>query len=165
MKIIVCGIIVFGFFAIGWFIKIKAKRRVVFFESLIMFCNHLTTEISFQHDPIARIIKNNIAAYNKNLQQILEEYLYCIENKKTLSIETIKEFLWSGLKPQEAQQFATFLLELGRQGILEEQSKIELKKIVFMSCKDTANAYYNKEASIYMKLSIILGIATVIILL
>jgi len=153
------------FAAIGYIIWRGYKQRKVFFENMLSFCNHLLVEISFSKNTVLYIIESYAGTYGTPFRQMLLSYKSLIDNKKDITRESINAFMWHRLKLHERTIVADFLFELGRHGPTQEREKIENKKIQFDNFFANATTALKKEASIYLKVFILLGVGAVILLL
>jgi len=153
------------FAAIGYIIWRGYKQRKVFFENQLSFCNHLLVEISFSKNTVLHVIENYAQAYSLPFRQMLFNYKSLIDGKKDITRESINSFMWRRLKPHERAIVADFLYELGRHGPQQEREKIENKKIQFDTFHQNAATALKKEASIYLKVFILLGVGAVVLLL
>jgi len=153
-----------GFVAIGVFIYLSYRDRKVFFENLISFCNHLLIEISFSKNTVALIIDKYSGSYSKRFKKVLEGYRDLILSKSDITQDGLDAIMWDRLKPHEKITLVTFFYELGRHGAFEEEEKLRNKIETFKGFLETAGTAMKREASIYLKLFIIIGIASVILM-
>jgi len=166
MMQLLLSIIIFAAFATaGYLFWRRYKQRKVFFDNLLSFCNHLLVEISFSKNTVLSIIENYARGYNPAFQNVLHGYRAILENKQDVTRERLDTIMWKHLKPAERAAVTDFFYELGRHGSTQEREKIENKKLVFDTFHQTAAAALKKDANIYLKLFILLGVGVVIILI
>jgi len=165
MTLFFCVLVFATFCAIGYAIWRGYKQRKVYFENLLSFCDHLLVEISFSKNTVLHIIENYVTSYGAPFRDTLLKYKNLIIEKQDITRERIDTLLWKRLKSHEHTVIADFFYELGRHGSFEERQKIESKKVTFDNFFKAALESLKRDASIYLKVFIILGIASVILLL
>ena len=157
--------IFFAFVLLGFYIFLHFKSRKIFFENLISFCDHLSIEISFSKNITLQVIERYSKSYAKHFQSVLQGYRGLVEGKQDITHQAITDFMWNRLKPHEASVIVEFFCELGRHGAMEESEKLANKKVQFNEFLETAKTAQRRDASIYLKLCIILGIGAVVLLI
>ncbi|MCL2587266.1 MAG: hypothetical protein FWE31_03440 [Firmicutes bacterium] len=153
-----------GFAAIGVTVYCYGRERKRFFESLSAFCRHLNTEISFSKNELARVIESYQHAYSKSFLNTLTGYKNLLDTKQDITHQTLTPYMWHRLRPEERSHVSEFFLNLGRHGAKEEIEKLESAHSHFTTLHQTAATRLKKEATLYLKLFIIMGIACVILL-
>ena len=153
------------FVAIGWFVYRDYKLRKQFFESFLLLCDHMTTEIGFSKRTVSQIIDISIESYSPQFAQMLLGFRALLSNNQDITRENLSEHMWSRLKPAERAFMCDFFMELGRHGAAEELDKIARKKSRGQVFCTAATEALKRDASIYFKICILLGIAAVILLL
>ena len=149
-----------AFVVLGVYIYHGYRTRKLFFESLLAFCNHLQTEISFSKNGISHIIETYANSYHQSLRRMLLQYKHQIDNKQDINLTYPIR-----LKPSEKSHLNQFFMELGKHSSDQETTKIENRKVFFASFFDSANLALKRDASMYLKFCIILGIVAVVLLL
>jgi len=157
-----CGGVFLGFGALGYFIYLGYKLRYRFFESLVRFCDNLGTEIGFSKKTIAQIIDTYIEGYSADFAEVLTQYRALIEARADITRESI--ILPAMLKKPEQEAVTDFFLSLGRHSSAEELGKIKNAKAAFEVFRSEASERLKRDASIYFKVCILVGIACVILL-
>ena len=165
LRLVFFAIVFATFVGIGIYIWYRYKLRKVFFQNILDFCGHVLVEISFSKSTIRHIIDKYGKTYNKNFRDILHGYQNLLDGKQDITRERIDQLLWKKLKSDEQNAIIDFFYELGRHGVEEERQKIENKKKQFDTFFIAAEVALKRDASIYLKIFIILGIAAVILLL
>ncbi|MCL2569839.1 MAG: hypothetical protein FWE16_01370 [Firmicutes bacterium] len=148
----------------GYYIYRNYKCRKIFFQDTIAFCDHLSVEIGFSKNNLGYIIDTYKDSYAQHFYNTLVGYKTLLDNRIEITHGAVNSVVWRGLKPAEITTITDFLYELGRHGSHEEQSKIASKRVTFDHFFDQSKTALRREASIYFKLCIILGIALVILL-
>ena len=162
-KLVLCLAIFLCFLVIGYQIHRAFRHRKQFFESLVRFCDHLTTEIGFSKRTIAQIIDAYLDNYSSQFAEVLVNYKALLDRNQDLTRGALA--LWGGLKSAEAQVVADFLLELGKHSAAEELEKIRKFRERFETLRQDATEKLKRDASIYFKICILLGIGVVVLLL
>lgn len=121
-------------------------------------------EISFSKNQIESIINRYSGNYSKEFRHVLESYRDLITTKSDISHENLKSIMWMKLKPHESSEISKFFYELGRHGSHEEEEKLRNQIEIFKTFLTSSTNALRKEASIYLKLFIIMGIASVILM-
>jgi len=153
-----CSTIFTAFCLLGFTIWRKYKRRRDFFADLVKFCDHLTTEINFSKNTIEQVIRRYIDTYNPMFAEVLLKYSHLLAKNSDITRENLREFI-------EREDVADFFHELGKHSSFEELEKIKSARLRFEAEYQKAHSKFSKEASIYFKICIILGIGVVILLL
>ena len=165
MQIILLALIFLSFTALGGYIFLGYKNRRVFFENALSFCDHLAIEISFSKNIVLQVIDRYKQSYGRAFKEVLEGYSTLLYNKQDVTRDSIDNIMWNRLKPFEKEIVLEFFYELGRHGASEENEKLANKKVQFERIHEDAIKSQKREASIYLKICIILGIAAVILLI
>jgi len=160
-----CFLVFAAFTTVGYVIWRGYRKRKIFFENLIAFCNHLLVEISFAKNTVHHVIETYAAGYSPPFREVLTGYVKLIEAKADITRESVAAVMWTRLKPPERSAVTDFFFELGRAGVTEETQKIENAKIRFDTFFAGADGALKRDASIYLKIFIILGIAAAVLLL
>jgi len=153
-----CSGIFLCFAGIGYFIHRKYRQRKQYFDSLVRFCDNLTTEIGFSKSTIAQIIKNYADNYSLQFVQDLLNYKNLLDAREDLTREKLD------ICVKEKRVIEDFFLELGRHSVGEELAKIQKSRERFEIFRTDATEKLKRDASIYFKICILLGIGVVILL-
>jgi hypothetical protein len=126
----------------------------------------MLVEISFSKSTIRTIIDKYGKTYGARFTKLLSGYQEIIDKRQDITRERIDGLLKkSKLKGAEKGAISDFFFELGRHGCTQEREKNESKKALFDNFFIEAQTVFKKDASIYFKLFIILGIGAVILCL
>jgi hypothetical protein len=156
----------FGCFAaIAYFIYRGYRARKVFFENLVSYCNHLAVEISFSKRTAAEVIDAYADGYGRAFAGVVCEYRALIESRADVTREALSGIMWTRLKPSESAAVVDFFYELGKHSAAEELQKIENARKRFESFYENAREGLRRDASIYFKICILVGIGAVILML
>ena len=173
MKLLLLFFVFAAFCYTGYYLWKGYHTRKKFFADLLAFCEHLLIEISFSKNTVRNIINTYGSGYGRHFRDVLMNYQKLLDEKSDIKREKI-ETIFSNkrsfivpfkLKPNEMSEIAEFFYELGRHGSAQEREKIENKKITFDTFFNSAVAAMKRDASIYLKLFILIGAGAVILLL
>jgi len=142
---------------IGFCIRKGYKRRRDFFHDCVRFCDHLATEINFSKNTVEQVIRRYIDTYNPGFAEVLLKYSHLLATNSDITRERLKEFI-------ERDDVVDFFLELGAHSSMEELEKIKSARLRFDGHLAKASNKLSKEASVYFKICIILGVGAVILL-
>lgn len=154
-----------AFVLIGFYIWRNYRARKSFFESILSFCNHLGIEIAFSKNHIGHIIERYGSGYSRHFRNTLNAYNELLRARADITHEALTPIMWNGLKAAERIAVTNFFFELGRHGVEGEHEKLAAARESFGVFHKTAGKAMKSEASIYLKLSIIIGIGAVILLI
>ena len=158
----VIAIIFFGVCtALGIYIHHGYRLRKTFYDGMILFCDHMTSEIGFSKNDVVSVIDTYIESYPLSFRKTLAEYRKAIISKSDIEIRSFPPKFSEG----EKSQVDLFFKELGRHSSAEEIEKIKNRRSQFSQNLESARLKLNKDASINLKLCIILGIAGFIMLI
>jgi len=146
-----------GFVYAAFRIRRGYKQRLDFFQDLVRFCDHLTTEIAFSKNCVEQVIRRYIDTYNPGFAEVLLKYSHLVAGKSDITQESLRQFI-------DRDDVADFFFELGKHSSSEELEKIKSARLRFESHLTKARDKLSKEASVYFKICIILGVGVVILL-
>jgi len=166
MKIIIIATVFLCFFGIGMYIFNRYRVRKIFFQNVTAFCEHLLIEISFQKNTIRNIISIYGNSYAKHFYNLLHLYNDIIEKKQDITRDRIAGILDPKiLKNHEIAILTDFFCDLGRHGAIQEKQKIETKRDAFREILKTCTELLKRDASIYLKLFIFMGVGAVLLII
>jgi hypothetical protein len=100
------------------------------------------------------------------LRAVLTKYLILLNQKCDITRETVGAiFDVRLLKQNEIAVLIDFFCELGKHGPAQEKQKIESRRVTFDNFFTLAADRLKRDASIYLKLFIFIGIAAVILMI
>ena len=164
MQIIVLGIIFAVFVGVGihlW--RVYAARRR-FFADWCAFCAHMGIEISFSKSYIAGVIERYGESYGAHFRDVVSGYKRLLDEKLDVTRDAVDGLMWHRLRMDERAALVDFFVGLGRHGCGEEATKLDGSKMVADGLHQRAVGEVRTRASIYLKLCIIVGIGSVILL-
>jgi len=153
-----CSIIFISFCYIGFKIWGEYRNRRDFFCDLVRFCDHLTTEINFSKNTIEQVVNRYIDTYNCGFTEVLLKYSHLLSKNADITREALREFI-------TRDDVVDFFFELGKHSACEECEKIKSARLRFESLYLNAKDKLAREASIYFKICIIVGVGVVILIL
>ena len=165
MKIVLLIAIFVTFTSLGVYIYMHYRNRRRFFSDMLSFLAGFQIELNFSKNIISQVIERNHKNYSKHFRDVLTGYGNLIEGKCDITKDSLSSIMWNRLKPHESSAVTHFFYELGRHSVSEEIEKIASATALFNSMHAEACEKQKREASIYLKLCIILGLVTVILLI
>ena len=169
MKLLMLATLFASFVGFGIYIYIGYKNRKVFFENLRAFCDHMLVEISFSRHTARHVIATYGGAYGKLFRALLDAYIALLDQKRDITRDRIAEIVRPRallkLREPERAAITDLFWELGRHGPVEEAAKLTARRAAFDNLCQTATAALRREASIYLKIFILIGVTAVLLAL
>jgi len=158
LNFLLCSGVLATFVYLGFRIRRGFKTRRDFFGDAVRFCDHLTTEINFSKNTVEQVIRRYIGTYNLAFAELLLKYSHLLASNSDITRDALKEFI-------AHDDVADFFLQLGKHSSAEELEKIKAARSRFQSHLTGASEKLAKEATIYFKICIIIGVGVVILLI
>ncbi len=156
MKFIL-ALVIFGcILYFGWFLYEKTRKKLVFYNNFLQFCNLLETEIGFFQNNIEEILhKNN---YKKEFSEVVENFS---KSKNLLEWKNSQ----SVLTQTEAEEVELFFSKLGKLDSTSQTNEVKsYKKFLDSKIEDTKKVNL-KNGKLTFNLSIMLGLLVFIIII
>lgn len=161
MVVVVGGCVYIGFGIAGYY-----KKRENLFSELGIFCGRLKSDIKFQSKPLKEILSEVIPTLKSPLKNILNNYLSMISGGEFTDFNNISKKITSiYLKQNEAEIIVQFLSVLGKSDCDNENQTISSFELRFNELKSECSKDKKKNSSMYIKLSVLLGLFVCIILI
>lgn len=161
MIVIVGGCVYVGFGIAGYY-----KKRENLFSELGIFCGRLKNDIKFQSKPLQEILSDVIPTLKSPLKNILNNYLQMILSGEFTDFGNVNKKISSVyLKPSETEIIVQFLSVLGKSDCDNEDETISAFELRFNEFKTECAKDKKKNSSMYIKLSVLLGLFVCIILI
>jgi len=153
-------------FYVGYGISSYYKKREKLFVELGIFCGKLKNDISFSSKLIEQILQEAMAIFKSPLNDILQKYLMIIKNGQLTDFENINKKINSiYLKSGEIDIIVQFLAQIGKSDCDSENATISSFEQIFLGFKDECFFEAKKYSSMYIKLSLLIGLFICIILI
>ena len=165
MEWILSGVIIGACVYIGIGVSMYYKKRESLFVEIGIFCNKLKNDINFSHKTVLEILKETIPTLKSPLQEILSQYKEIIEKGEFTSFSNLKTIKSAYLKQNEIDIIVQFLSQLGKSDAFNQSAVISSFENNFKIFKDDCNLEKKKYASLYIKLSLLIGLFICIILI
>lgn len=166
MKWILSVIIVGCCFYVGFGIADYYKKRENLFSELGIFCSKLKSDISFSSKPIQQILNEMIPTLKSPLKNILQQYRAMILGGQFTDFNNINNKISSAyLKQNEIEIIIQFLSQLGKSDCDNENATISAFERSFGEFKKECFLEKKKYSSMYIKLSLLIGLFVCIILI
>lgn len=166
MKWILSVVIVGCCVYVGVGIASYYKKRESLFSELGIFCGKLKSDIKFSSKPIQDILNEIIPTLKSPLKDILQQYQTMISSGQFTDFKNITEKISSiYLKQNETEIIVQFLSQLGKSDCDNENETISAFEMRFNAFKEECFTEKKKYSSMYIKLSLLIGLFVCIILL
>lgn len=142
---------------IGLLIKRRYKSREGFYDRAVAFCKVLSSEISLAKATIPDIV-DGFATTNCEFDKLLKENIALLKNSDALRVKT------SILRQDESREMTTFFSSLGKSAYKEQLSIINEYKKRFEDKLNICAKESKQLGSMYFKLSVLLGLALILII-
>ncbi len=131
---------------IGWAFSHYYKKRALFFEDLIQFCNVFENDLKFSRNTIANVVKQNIKLFHKPFADTLENYF-----TKQMPVNSML------LKEHENVLLNQFFGSLGKSDEEGEVRNLNNYKIEFVRIKEKTSSDNIRFGSLSLKMGAIVG--------
>lgn len=166
MKWVVSALIVGCCFYIGFGVANFYKKRESLFTELGIFCGKLKSDIKFSSKPLKEILSEVIPTLKSPLKDILQKYLSMIVSGEFTDFNNVSKKISSVyLKDGEAEVIVQFLSMLGKSDCDNENETISAFEIRFNEFKNECFKDKKKYSSMYLKLSVLLGLFVCVMLI
>ena len=152
MKIFLLIIVLCCVAYIGWQIKTSLKKKKVFYEDLVNFCEDYKREVTFLKCGLDTII-DKCTKHDSAINKVLTQYL----KNGTCEI--------NDLRHEDVNDIKVFLAGLGKQDVDGEVNNIEFHKSKFVAKLHEHEKIYDKYGSFSVKMSALVGVLICIILI
>jgi len=165
MKWILSGVIIIACLYIGIGISSYYKKRENLFTEIGIFCNKLKSDINFSHKTVLEILSEITPTFKSPLRDILFQYKKMIEKGEFTNFSNLKIIKSAYLRQNEIDMIVQFLSQLGKSDASNQSAIISSFENNFKIYKDECNLEKKKYSSLYIKLSLLIGVFICIILL
>lgn len=163
MTVILVFIILACFAFVGYGLAKYYITRKKFFSELCLLIKSLELDISFSQDKLIKVINSNKENCNSSDVKILcDNYIDYLQRQKS------KENLFDNikiLKEDEKQVINSFFNGLGRLDSINQSKEISSYLVKFTEFYESSRGECGKYASLFIKLSIILGLFVCLLIL
>ena len=166
MQILLYLILVAGCSYIGYGIGNFYVKRYNFLMNLILFANHLKTEINFSHNTLENIVNKHIDNFSVEFKKVLKNYLIVLEESDYVTMSDLTNNLNNiYLEPSEQNEMLQFFSILGTSDASSQIKVIDKFINSFNLFLNEAKIQKEKYGILYKKLGVLVGILLVIIML
>ncbi len=153
---LIVGLVLFGcILYIGWNMYQNYRKRVLFYGDFLQFCEILETEVAFFQNKINEILQKN--EYKSDFSGVLKDFA---ENKNLEAWAKEQKLLGT----QEVDELKNFFAKLGRVDSTTQTKEIQNFKEVLRAKQDEVKKLQQKKGKLVLSLSIMLGLAVLIII-
>lgn len=163
MKIVILFCIVVLCSYVGFGVSANYSERKKFFFDLKHFASALKNEINFSLTKLVEIVtKLNTQIKDKNLNQLLCNYLLYLKTKKEITVDGLFNNICI-LRQQEKENIYLFFKRLGKVDVFNQINEIENYINIFEEYYLLAKGESEKFCPLYTKMGILIGLFVVII--
>ena len=148
---------------LGFLFSLKFKRRAKFFKSLILLSQKLDVGINFSRERLQNLFTELEEATKKDLAGLHENYIEYLKGEQDLSSTVLFKNI-SFLKDGEKDIVFMFFKMLGRTDVESQTKEIKNFQIRFEELSNSATIDNKKYGSLSLKMGVILGLISVVIL-
>ena len=158
-KIVLCVLLIFTCFMLGYFLSKKLKTRKNFWSDVVDLCDNLILNISFGHKKVKEIILEFLPSCRAECSYLLDNIVKSDFDKNKFSFEGLD----LDLSFEEVKYLEEFFSQIGEYDSESETEKIKKYKSVFSGFLDKSEQKLKRYSPLYIKLSIIAGLVISII--
>jgi len=150
---------------IGLGISNYYRKRKIFYADTLQFCEELLNEVNFMQTKLINMAAKSAGKYKSALDDILAGYQKYLNNQVSF-----EEFKIGGTKftnflsDDERDQLFEFLKSVGGLDVENESNNIRNYIIAFKRRVEDSIGEHKKYYGLYIKMSIIVGLALVVLL-
>lgn len=149
--------------AVGYAFSLKYKKRAKFFKGLVMLAQKLDLGINFSRERLLSIISGLDDSLKSDLCGVQSNYCHYLEGQGELTPnELFKGISW--LKESEKEVVFMFFKMLGRSDVDSQSKEIKNFEARFEEFSSSASQDNKKYGGLCIKLGVIVGLVSVIIL-
>ena len=162
MKIVIISILIFTAIYIGIFFSKKYRKRMQFFQSVVMLCQKFDVEINYSKERVKNILLSLDDKSKTKLHGIDKNYISFLNQQNPLT----KELLFKGisfLKEDEKDVLFVFFKSLGRSDLDSQSKEIKNHLQRFEGIYKDTEVDNKKYGSLSIKLAIIASLFVLIL--
>lgn len=160
IKIILCLSILAFTSGVGYFMASKFRQRKLFFSQFLQFNERFLREITYSKRPLKEFILSY--SYKADFSELLNNYLNGLGKEEILLSKFINEI--SYLEKDEPKMIFEYFQALGKGNSDSQKSYFSNANSVLEEFRNKSSAEYKKNADLYVKLGVLIGLAIIIII-
>jgi len=141
---------------IGWFFYQKTRKKLIFYNDFLQFCEMLETEIGFFQNKLKQILDKN--SYGKEFSAVLKNFA----EKNNLDDWSASQNL---LSENELKEIKNFFSKLGRVDSSTQTTEIRNFKKNLQDKNENIKTVQIKKSKMIFSLSVMLGLLAFIIII
>ena len=165
MKILFVLVIVFGCSYTGFGMSKNYKRKVSFYQDLLLFCSGLKSDISFFNLKLEKIFQKAQMGYEKEFAHLCEVALFSINSGSSCLVDEEQVSKLAFLSQSEVQAISNFFSILGKSDEKNQRRQTEVYEKMFFDFFENAKEEYKNKGALYGKLGIYTGLFVAILFL
>ncbi len=163
MKWILIAIVFIACIIIGYVFSLKYKRRANFFKALILLSQKLDIGINFSRERLQNLFAGLDEGIKKDLNNLTENYISYLQENSDLTSEKLFKGI-NLLKDNEKEIVLMFFKMLGRSDVESQSKEIKNFEIRFNEFSSKANEENKKYGGLSLKMGLIIGLMSTVIL-
>lgn len=160
IKIILCLSILAFTSGVGYFLAGKYRQRKLFFTQFLQFNERFLREISYAKRPVKEFI--TAYSYKGEFAELLNKYLSELGKENVEFMKYVEETAF--LEKDEPKTVLEYFESIGKGNSDSQKRYFTNANGVLTESFEKANAEYKKNADLYVKLGVLIGLAIIIII-
>lgn len=165
MKVILILIIISSCSYVGFGMNKNQKRKMTFYQDLLLFCSGLKSDISFFNLKLQKIFQKAQMGYDKEFGSLCESAIKSINNGSSELICKEDILKISFLDENERQTLLNFFSILGKSDHINQSRQMEIYEKLFFDFFEKAKEEYKSKGTLCVKLGIYAGLFVAILFL
>jgi len=151
------GVAIFGcILYIGWFFHQKTRKKAIFYNDFLQFCEMLETEIGFFQNKLEQILEKN--SYKKDFSAVLKNFSEKNNLEEWGAVQSV-------LSEDELKELKNFFSKLGRVDSITQTNEIRNFKKILQEKIENIKTVQLKKSKLIFSLSVMLGLLAFIIII
>lgn len=163
MKWLLIAIVFIVCVVIGFIFSLKYRRRANFFKALILLSQKLDIGINFSRERLQNLFKDLDQEIKKDLLNLQDNFVLYLQEGGELTSEKLFKGI-NILKDNEKDVILMFFKMLGRSDVESQSKEIKNFELRFGELSTKANEENKKYGSLSIKMGLILGLMSAVIL-
>lgn len=163
LRLIAGGLLALICCYVGVLIKKRYKAREDFYGRALSFANALSSEMALQKTPVPEIANKFMQGQNGEFEKTLDKCMQLALNGEDYASMLDKVSI-NILKQDEKKELMTFFSALGKTSLSDQLTLISAYAKTFGERKDKCAKDSKQLGNMYFKLSVLLGLALILIL-
>ncbi len=147
----------------GLAIKRIYRIRLETYSVFVQLCDTLYRQVNFLKTPLKEVLESFCNNKKGLPYELIKKYIIGLQ-AGYINVTEVENYLKNiYLSNQDTKNIAEFLYSLGKNDLEAELKIIQNNKMRFQSLESSASDNYEKKGGMYYKLSVLLGVALMVI--